>query len=248
MKYSVKLETFEGPFDLLYYLIEQAEIDIYDIPISDITDQYLDYIAEMKTRDLNVTSEFILMAATLIEIKSKLLLPSKVKEEDPRLMLVDQLLEYKRCKEASEKLKIYEENAKLLMSKRKEEFIFEGINKNQQLSISDIDIAELYNTFLKLMKKEDFEDEIEIKREKFVYRESFKVTDCVEDILKRLESRETLSIYSLFREHKDISNFKEYVVTVFLALLELSKKKDLAVKQDRSFGDIEIYKLESLNE
>lgn len=248
MKYSVKLETFEGPFDLLYYLIEQAEIDIYDIPISDITDQYLDYLAEMKIRDLNVTSEFILMAATLIEIKSKMLLPSKVKEEDPRAILVDQLLEYKRCKEASEKLKICEEKARFLMTKKKEEFAVEEINRREQLSISDIDIVELYNTFLKLMKKEDLQNEIAMKREKFVYRESFRVTDCADDILKKLENNNKLSIYSLFKEHADLTNLKEYVVTVFLALLELSKKKNLAVKQEKNFGDIEIYKLESLNE
>lgn len=105
MDYSVNINVFQGPFELLYHLIEKKEIDIYDIPISEITDQYLEYLEEMMQFNMNVASEFILMAASLIEIKSQMLLPQKEKEEDLRQELVAQLLEYKIFKDLSEELK-----------------------------------------------------------------------------------------------------------------------------------------------
>lgn len=247
MEYSVKLETFEGPFELLFFLIRQAEVDIYDIPISEITDQYLDYLSEMKTKDLNITSEFILMAATLIEIKSKMLLPSS-KKDDPRIILIDQLLEYKKCKEASEMLKSFEEEACFYIGKNKEEFVPDKDSKNEQLCINTINISELYNTFLKLIKENDIEETLMLNRRKFVYRESYRVTDCIEEIMIELKNSTLLSINKLLKDRIDRSNLKEYVVTVFLAILELSKNTKVTIEQDRNFGDIKIYKLESVNE
>jgi segregation and condensation protein A len=117
MDYSVNINVFQGPFELLYHLIEKKEIDIYDIPISEITDQYLEYLEEMMQFNMNVASEFILMAASLIEIKSQMLLPQKEKEEDPRQELVAQLLEYKIFKDLSEELKKYEEETTYYITK-----------------------------------------------------------------------------------------------------------------------------------
>lgn len=101
MEYSVNINVFQGPFDLLYHLIEKKEIDIYDIPIAEITDQYIEYLEQMMQFNMNVASEFILMASTLIEIKSQMLLPQKEKSEDPRQELVNKLLEYKLFKDVS---------------------------------------------------------------------------------------------------------------------------------------------------
>ena len=117
MSYTVKLEVFEGPFDLLVHLIEKAKVDIYNIPIAKITEQYLEYLEGFTTFDLEIASEFLVMAASLIEIKSKMLLPDKndeqlsmdIVEEDPRQDLVKRLLEYKKFKNAAEEFKKREE-------------------------------------------------------------------------------------------------------------------------------------------
>lgn len=242
MEYSVNLTTFQGPFDLLYYLIEQREVDIYDIPISEITEQYLEYLDEMKNLNLNITSEFILMAATLIEIKSQMLLPVKEKEaEDPRLQLVNQLIEYKICKIASEKLKEYEFENSFFYSKPKEEIEVSDEKQFEQFSINTVNAYELYNIFIKLLKEKNITISQEpIIRPNKIYRESYSVKSCVDNILERLKKNKSVSVFSLFTENKSKVNTKEYVVSIFLAVLELSKDKNIKIVQDCNFSDIEI--------
>ncbi len=240
MEYSVNLTTFQGPFDLLYYLIEQREVDIYDIPISEITQQYLEYLDEMKNLNMNITSEFILMAATLIEIKSQMLLPSKEKDaEDPRLQLVNQLIEYKICKVASEKLKEFEQNNSFFYSKPKEEIDFPDDNEFEQLFINTVNAYDLYNMFSKLLKEKN----IKITQEPLItqnkiYRESYSVKTCVDDILIKLKKDKSVSVFALFEENISNTNKKEYIVSIFLAVLELSKDKDIKIVQDKNFSDI----------
>ena len=147
MDYSVNINVFQGPFDLLFHLIEKKEIDIYDIPISEITDQYLEYLEEMMQFNMNVASEFIFMAATLVEIKSQMLLPQKEKEEDPRQELVNKLLEYKMYKNLSEELKKYEDESSFYISKPREEMAITSDTKTEQLSLNEINVYELYNIF-----------------------------------------------------------------------------------------------------
>ncbi len=133
MEYKIVLESFEGPMDLLLHLIDEAEIDIYDIPINEITEQYIDYITKMEEMDLEVTSEFLVMASTLLEIKSKMLLPQvdkndgeqlEMEEADPRLELVKRLVEYKKFKYASRELRNYEEIQKKVFLQAKGRFIY----------------------------------------------------------------------------------------------------------------------------
>lgn len=241
MEYSVNLSTFQGPFDLLFYLIEQREIDIYDIPISEITDQYMQYLDEMKQLNLNITSEFILMAATLIEIKSHMLLPVKEKEaEDPRTELVNQLLEYKLCKLASEKLKECESESNLFFTKPKEEIEIDDNAKYEQFTINSVNALELYNIFLKLLKEKDVKIIKNIPKINKIYRDSYRVEDCVDNIMKLLKVSRKVSVFRLFTENKDKINTKEYVVSIFLAVLELSKIKGIRIVQDKNFSDIEI--------
>lgn len=241
MEYSVNLSTFQGPFDLLFYLIEQREVDIYDIPISEITEQYLQYLDEMKNLNLNITSEFILMASTLIEIKSQMLLPIKEKEEeDPRLQLVNQLLEYKICKLATEKLREFEYESSFFYSKPKEEIEINDEKQFEQFSINTVNAYELYNIFLKLLKEKDIKIIQEPIKPNKIYRESFSVKDCVDNIMSRLKENKSVSVFSLFNENKNKVTTKEYVVSVFLAVLELSKIKNIKIMQDNNFGDIEI--------
>jgi len=241
MEYSVNLTTFQGPFDLLFYLIEQREVDIYDIPISEITEQYLEYLDEMKNLNLNITSEFILMAATLIEIKSQMLLPVKEKEaEDPRIQLVNQLIEYKICKMASERLKEYEFESSFFYSKPKEEIEISDEKQFEQFSINTVNAYELYNIFIKLLKEKNIQITQEPVKPNKILRESYSVKACVDNILEKLRQNKSVSIFSLFNENTSKINTKEYVVSIFLAVLELSKIKDIRIVQDSNFSDIEI--------
>ncbi len=234
MDYSVNINVFQGPFDLLFHLIEKKEIDIYDIPIAEITDQYLEYLEEMMQFNMNVASEFILMAATLIEIKSQMLLPKKEKEEDPRQELVTKLLEYKMFKDVSEELKKYEDESSFYFSKPKEEMTLTSDTKTEQLSLNEINVYELYNVYLSLIKKQNFKIEVEEKYK--VYRESYRVKDCMEELAKKIKKFGKVSLFDTFKEKGNIS--KEYIITLFLALLELSNNKGLKVYQDNKYSDI----------
>lgn len=234
MEYSVNINVFQGPFDLLYHLIEKKEIDIYDIPIAEITDQYIEYLEQMMQFNMNVASEFILMASTLIEIKSQMLLPQKEKSEDPRQELVNKLLEYKLFKDVSETLKKYEDESSYYFSKPKEELALTSDVKVEQLSLNEINIYELYNVFLSLIKNQNIKI---VPEDTFkVYRENYSVKDCVDELLKKLKISGRVSLFSTFREKQQIT--KEYVITTFLAVLELSNKQGMKIYQDNTYSDI----------
>lgn len=234
MEYSVNINVFQGPFDLLYHLIEKKEIDIYDIPIAEITDQYIEYLEQMMQFNMNVASEFILMASTLIEIKSQMLLPQKEKSEDPRQELVNKLLEYKLFKDVSETLKKYEDESSYYFSKPKEELALTSDVKVEQLSLNEINIYELYNVFLSLIKNQNIKI---VTEDTFkVYRENYSVKDCVDELLKKLKFTGRVSLFSTFREKQQIT--KEYVITTFLAVLEISNKQGMKIYQDDTYSDI----------
>lgn len=234
MDYSVNINVFQGPFELLFHLIESKEIDIYDIPIAEITDQYMDYLEQMMQFNMNVASEFIFMAATLIEIKSQMLLPQKEVLEDPRQDLITKLLEYKLFKDVSEELKKYEDESSYYFSKPREEMAITSDVKTEQLSLNEINVYELYNVYLTLIKKQNFKI---VKEEKFkVYRENYRVKDCMDDITKKVKKFGRASLFSIFEEKESIS--KEYIITLFLAVLELSNKQGMRIYQDNTYSDI----------
>lgn len=234
MEYSVNLNMFQGPFDLLFHLIEKKEIDIYDIPISEITEQYLDYLEQMRQFNMNITSEFILMAATLIEIKSQMLLPKKEKDEDPRLDLVNKLLEYKLFKDITEKLKEFEYESSYYFSKPKEEMCLTSDVKIEQLSLNEFNIYELYNIYCSLIKKQN----IKIEQEKSykIYKENYSVKDCIEFLMKKIKKYGRISLFSTFKEQGTVT--KEFIITTFLAVLELSNKQGMKIYQNYTYSDI----------
>lgn len=234
MDYSVSLNVFQGPFELLYHLIEKKEIDIYDIPIAEITDQYIEYLNQMMQFNMNVASEFILMASTLIEIKSQMLLPNNEKEEDPRQELVNKLLEYKLFKDVSEKLKEYEDESSYYFSKPKEELAIVSDSKTEQLSLNEVNIYELYNVFISLIKNQNLKIINEYKLK--VYRENYSVKDCVDELMKKLKTTGRVSLFATLGEKKKIT--KEYVITTFLAFLELSNKQGMKIYQTDTYSDI----------
>ncbi|SHI70060.1 condensin subunit ScpA [Dethiosulfatibacter aminovorans DSM 17477] len=235
MKYIVHLNKFHGPFDLLFYLIESNEVDIYDIPISEITEQYIGYVDAIQDLDMDVTSEFILMASTLLEIKSKMLLPRKEGSEDPREDLVSQLLEYKVFKGVSELLMVKEEKEKEFVGKPAEEIQYDS-SLNEQLLFEGISVYDLMYTFQELLKncREDEPKEYTFE----IQKDEFTITDCMEIINEKLGLLKKISIREIFSSNKS----RKFIVAVFLSILEMSKLKNLKLVQDYTFGEIYLIK------
>lgn len=243
MGIPVKLQVFEGPLDLLLHLIDKNKIDIYDIPIVEITNQYMEYIKAMEKEDLNIMSEFLVMAATLLDIKCRMLLPKELnedgEEEDPRQELVEQLLEYKMYKYMSYELKDREIDTDKVMYKRPTipEEVLEYVEPvDMDALLGDLTIQKLNRIFKDVMKRQV--DKIDPVRSKFGKIEKEEVT-----VTEKLAA-----VADYAREHKRFS-FKELlvkqssrtqIVVTFLAVLQLMKDGELHIEQEQPFDDIVI--------
>lgn len=248
MEYKVVLQKFEGPLDLLYHLIEKSEVDIYDIPISQIADQYLSYLDKMKKLDLDVTSEFIVMAATLLEIKSKMLLPKReeegtqleLEEVDPREELIRKLIEYRKYKHAATELKEKEEVQKKVFYKPREEF--ELFSDDKETLLEGITLSDLFNAFNKIIEKQSSKKKnIKIRE---IKRDEITIDESIEKILSLLKYTDCINFNELF----DYSLSKSYLIVTFLSILELIKLKAIIVIQESNFDDIVIKKSELISQ
>lgn len=242
MGIPVKLEVFEGPLDLLLHLIDKNRIDIYDIPIVIITDQYLEYIEKMQTDDMDTLSEFLVMAATLIKIKSKMLLPPDKTEdseeaEDPRTELVERLLEYKMYKYASYELKDRHLEASRVLYKSQD------IPKEVAAYEEEVDVGEildgitmkkLQDIFEMILKKR--EDKVDPIRSRFgkIEKEEVSLSDRITDIREYVKGKKNVSFKSILSGRHSI----RYVIVSFLAILELMKTGELYASQEKLFDDI----------
>lgn len=243
MEYKVILEKFEGPLDLLYHLIRKNKVDIYDIPIASITHQYIAYIEKMTELDLDVASEFLVMVATLLEIKSRMLLPTKNDEEDdynedeeldPREELVRRLLEYKKFKTAAEQLKVKGDLQSRIFIKPKEEieeFICKDIPK-----LEGVDIKDLINAFSQLMRKHFMLDENFNVKE--IERDEITLEDAIDNLLNIFSEKEKIDFQDLFETNYS----KMKIIVIFLSVLELIKLNIITFVQDNNFGDIMLIK------
>lgn len=242
MGIPVKLEVFEGPLDLLLHLIEKNKVDIYDIPIVLITEQYLDYVRQMDTKDMDVMSEFLVMAATLVRIKSKMLLPPEEDEEeegyeDPRQELVERILEYKMYKYASFELKDRQLDAGRMVFKQpsipdeirdfKEEVSIEDL-------LGDVTLAKLQGIFHSVMQKQV--DKIDPIRSKFgeIEKEEISLEDHIVFLEEYAREKGTFS----FRKVLENGSGKTYVIVTFLGILEMMKMGKLSIIQENIFDDI----------
>lgn len=238
MSYKVKLDIFEGPFDLLVYLIENAEMSIYDIQVSKITSQYLEYMGKMQAMDVTIGSEFMLLAAALIEIKSKMLLPRIKPEgdgstfEDPRTELVQRILEYKRFKLAAELLEQQEEQNLRIFAKPKEDLTPYTNETEPYLNLELSEFVKVFNLFLSKKKKVE---EIERYYEK-VERQKISVESRMEYIkdLFQFKNKHILA----FQELLETGNDRYEVVLTFSAMLEMIRQNMVEVKQPVLFGEI----------
>ena len=243
MAIPVKLQIFEGPLDLLLHLIEKNKVDIYDIPIVEITAQYLDYIKAMETEDMNVMSEFLVMAATLLEIKCRMLLPREVDEEgeeiDPRAELVQKLLEYKMYKYMSYELKERQVDAARTLFREKnlpKEVADYRPPVDLKALLGDADLAKLQSLFKMVMKRQ--EDKIDPVRSSFGNIEKDEVdmdakTTYVEGFIRL---HKTFSFRQLLEKQKS----KMEIIVTFLVILEMMKMGKISIVQENTFDDIMI--------
>lgn len=232
MSYKIKLELFEGPLDLLLYLVKKDHLNICDIPVAQITDQYLQYMELMRLLDLNIAGEFLVMASTLIHIKSKMLLPPEPKEneqeeeEDPRSELIKKLLEYQKFKEAAGLLRQKELSRQNIFTRNQGTAI---VNSGEEIYF-EASLFDLLSAFSKALK--------DIPRELFyeVIKDEFTVEEKIHDLLHIILNESSFGLSFLFAK---VKNRQEMVVT-FLAVLELIRLKEIVIVQKDIFGEIQV--------
>ncbi len=233
-EYKVNLEVFEGPLDLLLYLIKKEEVDIHDIPIGRITTQYMEYLDLMKILNLEIAGDFIVMASTLMLIKSRMLLPSEERgpveeddEDDPRWDLVRQLVEYKKFKDAAGFLEVLEEEQENV-------FVREGehveLGARPDVGMQDVGIFDLISALNEALDRVPSEQLHEI------FAEQYTVGEKVDDLLERTRNGKTISLSRLFVGMRS----RQEIVCVFLAVLELIKLNRLVARQNSHFEEIVI--------
>ena len=235
MDYSIKINEFEGPLDLLLHLIKQSNIDIYDIEISDITKQYLDYINKMEELNINVASSYIVMAAELMEIKSKSLLPQKeeentdTEEEISKENLINKLIEYKKYKEMTSSFKEMESLRQNIYVKSPEKLT--KYLDNAIVNEGDVNVEDLVDAFKKFLDRKNLEKPITTK----ITNKEYSVKERKNNIKNILLEKKKVMFNELFDEYNT-----GYIIVTFLSILEMTKEKEITIKQDNNFSDISI--------
>lgn len=240
--FEIKLEAFEGPMDLLLHLIDKNKVDIYDIPIVTITDQYIAYIDEMRVRDMDIMSEFLVMAATLLAIKSKMLLPNlrgdaDEEYEDPRMELIERLVEYKQYKDLSNELRDMQVDAA--------QFIFKGKTLPEEVAkyeepvdignlIGDLTLKRLNSIFNEVLKRERLRKDPVRSGFGEIKKEEITLEKRIEEVMAYAKKHGRFTFISMF----DDVHTKMQVIVTFLALLELMKSGKLVIVQENIFDDI----------
>ncbi len=232
MNFDLKISDFEGPLDLLLHLIKESKMDIFDIKIEEIADQYLKYIEHQEALNLEIASEYLVLAAELLEIKSKLLLPNEKleeeeQEEDPREALINRLLEYESYKEITKELKEKESIRKEIYTKAPSN-IKEYIDNDANIK-SDLTLDDLIEAFQKFLERKKQTKPLNTK----VTEKEITVSSRRRDIAILLKKKRRVSFQELFPVVS-----KEYVVATFLAILEMAKNNELTITQNETFDDI----------
>ena len=241
-EYKVKLEVFEGPLDLLLYLIKKDELEIHDIPMEKITSQYVQYLELMQMLDLNVAGEFLVMAATLMMIKSRMLLPAEDRpeleeeEEDPRWDLVRQLVEYKKFKDAALHLEALELRREDIFGRDGAEAVLGG--QTSDVALHDVGLFDLISAFSEALKKVKSEELREI------FAERFTVAEKIETLGDRLRREKSFSISKMFEGMRS----RHEIACTFLALLELIRLNQARAVQRETYGEIFIERAEGVVE
>ncbi|SDJ66504.1 segregation/condensation protein A [Sediminibacillus albus] len=238
--YEVKIDAFEGPLDLLLHLINQYEIDIYDIPVAEITEQYMTYIHTMQQLELNVASEYLVMAATLLAIKSQLLLPNQTieaedeeYEEDPRDELMRRLIEYRKYKEAADQLKERELEANRIYTRPPMEFA--EVPSSRPTVQGDVSIYDMIAAMNKIMERKKWNQPMETK----IQRTEIPIRQRMEEVLTQVKQHSRgISFNQLFPYPS-----RSHIVVTFMAILELMKGREIYCTQEQHFDELMIYNM-----
>lgn len=231
MHYEVKINEFEGPLDLLLHLIKKSNIDIYDISLVEITNQYLDYINKMEELNLDIASEYLVLASELLQYKSSMLLPKKEEEQDDyeedfKSELIKKLVDYKKYKEVCETFKVLEENRSNFYTKTPSDI---SLYSEKTLNNDNVTVDDLIDAFKKFMERREFEKPLNTK----ITTKELSVSDRVVEIRNILRNKKSVNFMELFTR-KD----KSYVVVTFLSILEMAKDLEISIEQDNNFNDI----------
>lgn len=232
MEYKVTINDFEGPMDLLLHLVKENNIDIIELNVEEITEQYLKYIEEAEELNLDIASEYLALAAELIEIKSMSLLPKKVVveddyEEDPRENLIARLIEYQKYKEVTKDLKELEEQRKHFYSKSPSNL--KEFKENEEINYGDLTMDLLMNAFQKFLDRKEEEKPLNTKITKKEYSVSARSRE-IKDVLKKRKKVEFEELFEIVT--------KDYVVVTFLSILSMAKKGELIITQNDNFSKI----------
>ncbi len=234
MDYKITIDAFEGPMDLLLHLIKTSDIDIYDIELEEITKQYLSYIEAMEEMNLNIASEYLIVAAELIEMKSAMLLPKKkideedTYEEDPREQLIKRLIAYKQYKEVTSEFKELEIERKQYLTKLPNN-LSEFKGENTPMNFGEVGLSDLLYAFQKFLERKQEEKPIHTK----ITKKEYSVHVRSNEIRNMLRKKKKIEFEELF----EIVT-KDYVVVTFLSILDLAKKQELEIKQENNFSKI----------
>lgn len=235
MEYEVKIDNFEGPLDLLLHLIKESKVDIWEISIADIAEEYLVYIQRMEKLNLDIASEYLVMASELIEMKSRMLLPRQEKEvgeeeeEDPKERLIRRLVEYQKYKEVTKNFKELESLRQEFYTKAPDnlkEYVEEGVVPSSDVTLEDLMLA-----FQKFLNRKELEKPLQTT----VTKKEITVEERRKSIRDILTKRKRVDFFELFEVVT-----KEYIVVTFLAILEMAKKQELLIKQESDFSQIMI--------
>ena len=231
MRYEIKINEFEGPLDLLLHLIKKSNIDIYDISLEEITNQYLDYINNMKELNLDIASEYLVMASELLEYKSKSLLPKKENiideyEEDPKEELIKRLIDYKKYKEVTSTFKELESIRSNVYTKSPSSI---SEYSDKKIDNENVSVDDLINAFKKFIDRKNFEKPIHTK----IAKKELSVSERIIEIRNKLKNNKSINFIDLFDKYN-----KNYVVVTFLSILEMSKSKEIEIVQEDNFSTI----------
>ena len=234
MEYEVKIDAFEGPLDLLLHLIKESKVDIWEIKIVDITNQYLNYIQAMENLNLNIASEYLVMASELVEMKSKMLLPRLVteeetEEEDPREKLIQRLVEYQKYKDMTKSFKELESIRHEFFTKAPESL--KEYANNDTIISNDVTLDDLMNAFQKFLERKKASQPLSTT----VTKKEITVEERRKSIRNILKEKKKVDFFDLFEVVT-----KEYVVVTFLAILEMARKSELIIYQENDFDKITV--------
>lgn len=242
MSYEVKLDAFSGPLDLLLHLINRLEIDIYDIPMAELTEQYIDHIHAMQTLELNEASEYLVMAATLLAIKSRMLIPIhegeidaadfEIEEIDPREELVARLIEYKKYKEAAVQLQELESERGQVFTKAPTDLSEYMSDEQMTLFDTNVNVYDMLSAFQKLMRRKQLKKPLATR----IARQEISVKDQMHTVVNILKQSGGKMMFSQLFEAED----KPMLVLTFLTLLELMKRQVVFVEQQKNFDDLTV--------